>query len=498
MDSNQISSDANTLNQLGYRQELQRNFSFLSMIGMAFAILNSWTALAASLIVALPSGGPTVILWGLCVASIGQIAISASLAEICSVYPTSGGQYHWTAVLSPARYARSLSFICGWINVAGWWALTASAGSFQGQLITGIFSLSYSSYELQRWHILLIHIIDIFLALLINIFAVRALPLVNKTAFIWSILGVLTISIVLVTYAYPNYQHASFVFGGFLNRTGWNNTLAWMLGLLQATLGTTGYDAVAHMVEEIPNPAKNVPKAMVFSIIIGFISGFLFLTILLFCLTDVSLVMTDKSGPLLQIFYQVMHNKIYSILLNIFPMVCMMFATISMMTTSSRITYAFARDNGLPLSNYLSRVNSKFNVPVNALILTSIIAVLFGCIYLVSTSALNAILSASVVALGVSYGIPIGILIIRGREILPKNRQFHMGIVFGWICNIIGLIFIVLTTILFLFPPESPVTWANMNYTIVAFVIIFLFALLHWFLDGQKNYHGPHVHTSNQ
>lgn len=45
----------------GHRQELQRTFSPLSMIGFAFAILNSWTALSASLSVALPSGGYDVV-----------------------------------------------------------------------------------------------------------------------------------------------------------------------------------------------------------------------------------------------------------------------------------------------------------------------------------------------------------------------------------------------------------------------------------------------------
>ena len=489
-------TDADLLTQLGYKQELQRNFSFLSMIGMAFAILNSWTALAASLSVALPSGGPTTILWGLCLVSIGQLAVAASLAEICSVYPTSGGQYHWAAVLSLPRYARSLSFICGWINVAGWWALTASAGSFQGQLITGMIALAHSSYQQQRWHIFVIYVIDILGAFLINVFAVRALPALNKAAFIWSILGVVVISITVIACAFPNYQSANFVFTGFLNRTGWTDTLAWMLGLLQATLGTTGYDAVAHMVEELPNPAKNAPKAIVLSIVIGFFTGFTFLVILLFSLTDVNEVMTSQSGPLLQIFYQVTRNKVGSIILDIFPSLCMAFASISIMTTSSRITYAFARDQGLPLSKYLARVDKRFNVPINALILTSATAIIFGCVYLVSSSALNAILSASVVALGVSYGIPIAILVLRGRSILPQERQFPLGNILGWICNIVGLIFIIFTTILFLFPPQTPVTWSNMNYTIVAFAIVFIFALLQWIFDGHKNYHGPQVQST--
>ncbi len=60
-------NDADTaqLAALGHKAELNRNFSPLAMLGLAFAILNSWTALAASLSLALPSGGPTSVLWGL-------------------------------------------------------------------------------------------------------------------------------------------------------------------------------------------------------------------------------------------------------------------------------------------------------------------------------------------------------------------------------------------------------------------------------------------------
>lgn len=58
-------ADAAQLAAHGHKQELERSFSLLSMLGLAFAILNSWTALAASLSVALPGGGPTSVLWGL-------------------------------------------------------------------------------------------------------------------------------------------------------------------------------------------------------------------------------------------------------------------------------------------------------------------------------------------------------------------------------------------------------------------------------------------------
>ena len=61
MNDNSITADAMTQAEKdaaelarvsGHRQELQRTFSPLSMIGFAFAILNSWTALSASLSIA--------------------------------------------------------------------------------------------------------------------------------------------------------------------------------------------------------------------------------------------------------------------------------------------------------------------------------------------------------------------------------------------------------------------------------------------------------------
>jgi choline transport protein len=82
-----VHEDANALAAMGVKQELQRNFSFLSMLGLAFAILNSWTALGASMSLALPSGGPDAVIWGLVVAGICNLSLAASLAEFLSAYP---------------------------------------------------------------------------------------------------------------------------------------------------------------------------------------------------------------------------------------------------------------------------------------------------------------------------------------------------------------------------------------------------------------------------
>ncbi len=54
----------------------------------------------------------------------------------------------------------------------------------------------------------------------------------------------------------------------------------------------------------------------------------------------------------------------------------------------------------------------------------------------------------------------------------------------------------VLTTVLFVFPPEVPVTPDNMNFCAVAFGVILLIACLTWIFDGRKNYAGPHIKIS--
>ena len=484
--------DTAQLASMGHKAELHRNFSPLSMLGLAFAILNSWTALAASLSLALPSGGPTSVIWGLVTAGICNLCLAASLAEFLSAYPTAGGQYHWVAVISWKPWVPILSWTTGWINVSGWIALVASGGLLGSQLVVGIIGFMSPTYSPQRWHQFLIYVGYNIAAFCVNAFLNRLIPWVTKGAFVWSITGFVIISITVLACASPNYSSGDFVYREFINQTGWPDGIAWLLGLLQAGLGLTGYDAVAHMIEEIPNASVEGPKIMIACVGIGVSTGFIFLTVLLFVAGNVDDVIESSAGPLLQIFYNATNNNAGSICLLMFPLICLLFATISIMTTSSRMTYAFARDGGLPVSRLFAKVHPTLELPLNALILTTVLVIIFGCIFLGSSSAFNAIISASVVALGISYAIPPAINCLRGRKMLPP-RAFVLPPLFGWFANLLGIAYVILTTVLFLFPPALPTTASNMNYCVVAFAIVLIIATIQWFVDGRKNFKGPRV-----
>lgn len=227
-------------------------------------------------------------------------------------------------MISWKKWVPLLSWITGWINTAGWVALTATAGLLGSQLILGIISLCSPSYHSHRWHQFLIYIGYNVFAFLVNAFITRMLPLVNKAALIWSITGWVVISITVLACSSPNYQGGDFVYRTFINETGWPDGLAWLLGLLQGGFGLTAYDAVAHCVEEVGNPTVVGPQIMIGCVLIGVFTGFVYLSVLLFVTKDVDSVISSAAGPMLEIFYQSTNNKAGSVCLLMFPLVCLL------------------------------------------------------------------------------------------------------------------------------------------------------------------------------
>jgi amino acid transporter len=177
--------------------------------------------------------------WGLCVSFVGNLATAASLAEIVHVYPTSGGPYHFSALLSPPRYSNVISWITGWLACSGWVTLTATTGSLAASLLLGMYGLSHDEFESQSYQTFVIFTGFIVrpalsrylpsrtnfraaqvIATFINIYGSRLLPLVNTAAIIWSLTGATVILIVCLATSSPNYQSASYVFGTLINETG--------------------------------------------------------------------------------------------------------------------------------------------------------------------------------------------------------------------------------------------------------------------------------------
>ena len=284
-----------------------------------------------------------------------------------------------------------------------------STGPLLGsQLVTGLISLMHDDYETKRWHVFLLYLAFSTGGFFLNVFANRLLPLVSKGAFYWSMLGFVVVSITILACASPNFATGEYVYSDFENLTGWPDGFAWLLGLLLGAFGLAAYDSVCHMIEEIPNAPKQGPRVMVGAVLIGICTGWIFLSCVLFASggeNNLMRIINSSAGALIEVFNIATKSRPGSVCLTMFPLVCMAFTTISLYTASSRMTYAFARDNGLPWSRELAMILPGLNSPVYALCVSWAGVFVFGCVYLGSESAFNAITSAAVVWLNLSLSL---------------------------------------------------------------------------------------------
>lgn len=89
-----INSDDELLATLGYRAELKREFSYLTVFGQSFGAMGIAPAIAESIIFSLGSGGSVGMVWTYLVGCILLIPVALSLGELGSSMPTSGGLYY--------------------------------------------------------------------------------------------------------------------------------------------------------------------------------------------------------------------------------------------------------------------------------------------------------------------------------------------------------------------------------------------------------------------
>ena len=144
------------------------------------------------------------------------------------------------------------------------------------------------------------------------------------------------------------------------------------------------------MAEEIKDAGKTVPRAMIGSYILNGITGLVFLITYMFMMTDVEAALNDVTGyPHMWVFTQALSPG-GAIALNFIPTLLLFAGTLSLNVSTSRQTWAFARDKGLPFSGWIGQVNKKLQVPVNAVACTCLTTIALSLINVGSSEALNA------------------------------------------------------------------------------------------------------------
>ncbi|KAK3718751.1 hypothetical protein LTR37_004970 [Vermiconidia calcicola] len=495
--------DARVLQNLGYKQQLNRTFGFMSSLGLTTTVMATWEAYSVTFTTVLMNGGPVALIYGFFFAFIGTLCTCASLAEYASMSPTSAAQYRWAAELAPRKHFRIVSWVFGWITFWGWQLTTASPAYLAATMIQALAVLNYpDTYVYQQYHGTLIYWCIILLGVVVNVGFAKWLPRLEGFLFIWHVVGFFAVLIPLV-YLAPQ-TSAEFVFSSTVNSGQWPNYgISFCVGLIVNTFPFVGYDAACHMSEEVKEPTIVLPRAMIGTIIVNGLLGFGMILALLFSLGNLDEVLkapVSLAGyPVIEIYHQATKSVHGANAMTSVSLVIVIMAHFGLMAGCSRTAWAFARDRGLPASGYFAHVSETSQVPFRAIMLSVVIQVLLGLINIGSSAAFLAFINAAAAALYITYITPVilGVMKRWRGEYIPYG-PFQLG-KYRDVINGFAIVYTLFTTFFLLWPAMQNPSAAEMNWTILLIGGVLVFAAFWWFVEGRKSFVGPNIDaTLNQ
>lgn len=375
--------------------------------------------------------------------------------------------------------------------------LALQAGNALGVLLVGTLIQTIivvnlgDSYAAPRWHGTLLVIVAICFAFTGSVIGYKVLHYWQNAAFAIHVMAYFAILIPIWVNA-PEATHEQ-VWVKFENRGNWNTmALAVLIGQLPGTSFQVGIDAAAHMSEEVRNASSAVPKAMLLTYALNFVLLFPMIITACYHLPDLDAALADDSTyPFVWVLKQTMSTAWVTLILVIL-VVILIGSNITFLTATSRDLYAFARDDGLPFSRWLSQVNKTHKVPQNAAIVTCAISFLLALIYIGSDVAFYAITSLFTVALLQCYVLSIACILwrrIAKPETLPY-APFSLGR-WGVPINLIAVVYGSWGFFWCFWPQEYPVTAGGFNWASPLFMAAVIGALINYAISGRKKYLGP-------
>ena len=269
-----------------------------------------------------------------------------------------------------------------------------------------------------------------------------------------------------------------------------------MVGFITSAGAFAGGDAAAHMAEELKNAPKILPRAMMWTILANGAMGLVVIITFLYTMGDLETILSTPTGfPIIAVFYGATGSTGGATALTSIIIILGIAGNLTNMAGASRQMFAFARDQGLPFNKWISRVPPSFDIPVNAVLVSTTIACILHCIAIGSSIAFNIILSIGSVALVTSYMVSLSCIAwrrIRGIPLL--ETRFSLGKA-GLAINLAAIAFLLVLFVMSFFPPIPNPPPSAMNWAIVVYGVVMIFATVYYFVSAKHRYVGPVEYT---
>ena len=439
-------SDQEDLRHFGYAQELFRSMGGFSNFAISFSIISILTGAVTLYGYGLEMGGPLEMTLGWPLATLFTLTVAASMAELCSAYPTAGAMYHWAADLG----GPGAGWLVAWLNIFGLIAAQAGINYSCAQFILPFLGLASTPRNL-----LLMFAFILITQGALNHWGVKLVAILNDLSVTVHIAGV-AILVAGLLFLAPK-QPVGFLFEAVNSNGRSFYWWAFVLGLLQAQWTYTGFDASAHMAEETEDPRRQAPWGIVLSVAVSGVVGYLLLIALTLAIRTIPGVLAakDPEGNAIPAVIAILGSALGAKAGNAMAALASMamwFCGLSCITSASRALFSLARDEGTPWYRLLRAVNPKHGTPAPAIwsiVLASIAAMVW-------TKAVPIVTSLSTVALYLAYIIPVwlGLRARRAGSAWPTAAVWSLGR-FGPAVNTVAIAFAGFICFVLIMPPNQ-------------------------------------------
>ena len=478
--------DKSHLHKMGYAQQLARRMSGFSNFAISFSIICILAGGITTFATGFSSTGGAGIGVGWLVGGAVAIIVSLSMGQIASAYPTAGGLYHWASMLG----GRGWGWVTAWFNVLGLFFVVSSVDVgvwllFRDLILVGIFKMDPAVFTASH-QLIAVGFILISQALF-NHYGIELTTKLTDFSgyFIFIVAIVLTISLLVFSPVALDFSRL-FTFTNFTGDTGGgvfprteSMGVAFLFGLILVCYTITGYDASAHTSEETHDAQVNVPKGMWQAVFYSVLFGYFMVASFVLAMPSVAEGASKGWGS----FFYVMESSLMPTWLLYFLFVGIVvnnyLCGLAGLTSASRMTFAFARDGGLPASGFLSHVSTTYRTPTYAIWTAAAIA-WASVIY---ANAFVVLATGCAVFLYFSYISPVVAgFFAEGTSRWPEKGPFNLG---GLskplaIISVIGGFVLAITGFQ---PPNEKVF-----YLTIAMVIVLA---IFWFAFENKRFEGP-------
>ncbi|RYP72809.1 hypothetical protein DL771_003993 [Monosporascus sp. 5C6A] len=494
----EMSEDEAALAALGYKQEFKREFSAWTTFAVSFAVMGLLPSIASTMWFGIGYGGPAANTWGWLLSVLFIQCVAASMAELASSMPTSGGLYYAAAVLAGPKYGPLAAWITGWSN---WFVQVTGPPSIDygcASMILAAASIMNPEYVPQNYQTFLLTVLILLMHGCISSMPTLWIANFNSVGTIVNILC-LCITIVIIPAAAtttPRFRPSASAWG-IQNGTDWPDGVAVVMSFLSAIWTMSGYDASFHLAEECSNAAIATPRSIVMTATSGSVLGFVLNALIAYTIVDVEAAMGSELRQPFAAYLQQILPRNMALAVLAMTIVCAFSMGQGAMVAGSRVAFAYARDGCFgKLSGPLKRVNRRTRTPVNAVWFNVSVGVML-LLLIFGSPAIDAVFSIGALAAYIAFTTPIFIKVaFVGSRF--RRGPWHLGRV-SQPSGIAACAFVLVMMPFLCFPARrgENLTPINMNWTCLVYGAPMIFVLVWFWVDAHKWFKGPKINIQH-